>query len=154
MGDVFNQIGRRTRDLGLLTTVHPHTGTLIEKPEEIDAVLGAIDAELVGFAPDTGQIAKAGGDPLAVLRKHAKLLKHMHLKDYGGGAETDFHAGYTPVGSGVIDMPGVFDLLEQTGFDGWVMVELEPPSGDYDPKKAAEESKRYLENLLGERVAW
>ena len=154
MGEVFNEIGRRARDMGMVTAIHPHTGTLIETRAEIDAILGTVDPELVGFAPDTGQIAKGGADPVATLRDHKALLRHIHLKDYGGGKPTGY-AGYVPIGSGVIDMPAIFEILDQVSFDGWVMVELDgTPQAPRPPREAAAMSKHYLEQLLGDRADW
>jgi inosose dehydratase len=154
MGEVFNEIGRRMVEMGLVTSIHPHTGTLIETGEEIDAVLNAIDPDLVGFAPDTGQIAKGGTDPVAKLRQYVHLIRHVHLKDYAGGRKTA-HGGYAPIGSGVIDMASIFQLLEGADFDGWVNVELDgPPAPPMVSRDAAAISMGYLKGLLGERAAW
>ena len=154
MANVFNDIARQAADIGMITTVHPHTGTLIEKRSEIDAILGAVDPDLVFFAPDTGQIAKAGDDPIATLRTYKSVIRHVHLKDYGGGEETGY-AGYAPVGSGVIDMPAVFQILAEVDFDDWVSVELDTTSkAPRPPREAAAMSKRYLEELLGDRAEW
>ena len=62
MADLFSEIGRRVQDLGMVAAIHPHTGTMIETSEEIDAVMTAIDPTAVFFAPDTGQIVKGGSD--------------------------------------------------------------------------------------------
>lgn len=154
MARVFNDIARRAADLGLITALHPHTGTLIETRAEIDAILDAIDPNLVFFAPDTGQIAKAGDDPIAALQAYKRLLRHIHLKDYGGGKVTGY-AGYTPVGGGVVDIPAIFDILEETEFDDWVTVELDSTADvPRPPREAAAMSKRYLEKLLGNRAEW
>jgi inosose dehydratase len=154
MAEVFNEIGRRARDLGLMTAIHPHTGTIIETRAEIDGILTAVDPALVGFAPDTGQIAKGGSDAVAALDAYKAQIRHVHLKDYGGGAETGY-AGYTPIGSGVVDMPAIFAVLEEAAFKGWVMVELDDtPQRPRPPREAAAMSKRYLEQSLGSRAVW
>jgi inosose dehydratase len=154
MAEVFNEIGRRARDMGMVTAIHPHTGTLIETRAEIDAILYAVDPDLVGFAPDTGQIEKGGADAVATLRAHKALLRHIHLKDYGGGVATGY-AGYVPVGSGVMDMGAIFEILEEVDFRGWVVVELDgTPQAPRPPREAAAMSKHYLEALLGDRADW
>lgn len=154
MGEVFNEIGRRVKALHLVAGIHPHTGTLIETPEEIDAILAAVDPDLVGFAPDTGQIDKGGGSAIATLERHKEIIRHVHLKDYGGGGETGY-AGYEPIGSGVIDMGALFDILESVDFHGWVMVELDDtPQRPRPPREAALMSRRYLGKLLGDRAEW
>jgi inosose dehydratase len=153
MGEVFSEIGRRAQALGMVSSIHPHTGTLIETGAEIDAVLSAIDPAVVGFAPDTGQIAKGGTDPVAKLRQYGHLIRHVHLKDYAGGKETA-HAGYAPIGSGVIDMAGIFQVLEEADFAGWVNVELDgPPAPPLTSRDAAAFSLGYLKGLLRERLA-
>jgi inosose dehydratase len=154
MAEVYNEIGRRVQGMGMVAAIHPHTGTLIETREEIDAILGAVDPDLVGFAPDTGQIAKGGGDAVAALRAHKERIWHVHLKDYAGGEPTGY-AGYAPVGAGVMDMSGIFEVLEEAEFDRWISVELDgTPQAPRPPREAAAMSKRYLEQLLGERAAW
>ncbi|MHB1357783.1 MAG: sugar phosphate isomerase/epimerase family protein, partial [Anaerolineae bacterium] len=70
MGEAFNEIGRQVKAMGMMTAIHPHTGTIIETRAEIDAVLHAVDNDLVGFAPDTGQIANGGSDTVATLNDY------------------------------------------------------------------------------------
>ena len=142
------------KQIGYWVAIHPHTGPLIETRAEIDAILDAVDPSLVFFAPDTGQIAKAGDDPVAALRTYKSITRHVHLKDYGGGKDTGY-AGYVPVGSGVVDMPALFQILEEANFDGWIAVELDGTSETpRPPREAAAMSKRYLEKLLGDRAEW
>ena len=154
MGAVYTSIARRAADLGMITAIHPHTGTLVEKLSEIDSIMAAVDPGLVGLAPDTGHLMKSGNDAIATLRRHRDRIWHVHLKDYGGGSETG-HAGFAPVGEGVVDIPEVFAILEEIDYGGWVTVELNPaPSSPRPPREAAAASKRYLEKLLGERTGW
>jgi inosose dehydratase len=161
---VFNEIGRRLADMGLSTAVHPHTGTLIETREEIDAILSAVDPRLVGFAPDTGQIAKGGSEVMPVLEEYGSLISHVHLKDYTGGPlqydqagkeiDSTGYSNYLPLGMGVIDFPQVFQLMERLNFDGWVMVELDATGGfPRPPREAAQISRDYLQNTLNQQFA-
>jgi inosose dehydratase len=159
MIDTLNEIGRRTLDLGVITTFHPHTGTPVETREEIDRVMSGVDPRYVGFAPDTGQIQKGGSDALEVLRTYLSLVRHVHLKDWIGGvlqhnpdgSEVDRtgYADYVPVGSGVVDVPGIVALLDSAGYDGWWMVELDGTKrAPRPPREAAAMSKQYLDRLL------
>ncbi|MBM3187696.1 MAG: sugar phosphate isomerase/epimerase [Chloroflexi bacterium] len=154
MAAVFNGIAREVAAYGVITAIHPHTGTLIETRSEIDAIMRAVDPTLVGFAPDTGQIAKGGSDMLAVLRAYKERIWHVHLKDYAGGRETGY-VGYEAIGQGVLDIPAIFQILEGARFDKWISVELDgTPQSPRAPREAAAMSKRYLEPLLGERTGW
>lgn len=163
LASTLDEIGRRCLDLGLPACFHPHTGTPVETREEIDMLMELVDPELVFFAPDTGQIAKGGSDPLEVLGTYIGQVRHVHLKDYAGG-EVTFDAdgkeidrtgflNYVPLGDGVVDLPEVFRQLDAAGFDGWINVELDGNEEAPQPARAAaERSKQYLEKELGQRV--
>ena len=65
----------------------------------------------------------------------------MHLKD----VRLDPFA-FLPLGQGEIDFTDVLRAVHESGYDGWLLVELE--SYDGDPRDAAAASKTYLDNLL------
>lgn len=153
----LNTIGRYSAEHGVTTAFHPHTGTPVERREEIDRVLNGIDPRYVAFAPDLGQIQKGGSDPVDVVRTYRDLVKHVHLKDYVGGSvqhdasgveiDTTGYLNYVPLGKGVVDIPGIVAALD--GFDGWWMVELDgTPAAPRPPADAAAISMRYLESLV------
>jgi inosose dehydratase len=156
----FNTLGARIRDeLGLLTALHPHTGTPVETPEEIARVVEALDPRACTFGPDTGQIAQAGGDAVQVVRRYKDVVGHVHVKDYGGQPVTSRpdggtedptgYSGYVPVGSGVIDFPTMFRDLRQAGYQGWLMVELDgTPRAPRPPKEAARMSYEGLTSAV------
>src|SRR5699024_4081372 len=68
----------RARDAGLEPTFHPHACTYVETPAEIDELLARTD---VGLTLDTGHLILGGGDPLTGLRRWARRIDHLHLKD-------------------------------------------------------------------------
>lgn len=153
----LNEIGRICADLGVVACFHPHTGTPVETRDEISRVMNRIDPDLVSMAPDTGQIAKGGGDPVEVVRSYRELIKHLHLKDYVGGTSTVDWEGtqndrtgyldYVPLGDGVVDIAAILDILGPS-WSGWVMVELD--GTDKAPRPAldaAKISKRFLDRL-------
>lgn len=164
LADALNEIGSYCRIIGLATGLHPHTGTAVETRSDIDTILALLDPSLVGFAPDTGQIAKGGSDILDVLRIYRDHITHVHLKDWGGayahdanGDEIDStgYVNYEPVGSGVLDIPAILALLQEDDFGGWVDVELDTtPRAPRPPREAAAMSRRYLGQLLGDQVRW
>jgi len=155
MGEAFSEIGRRIKPLGMVAGVHPHTGTLVETEAEIAAVLNALDPAYCGFAPDTAQINKGGGDALSTMKRFKHLLRHVHFKDYAGGP-TGVYADYSPIGHGVMDMGAILDFLEELNFEGSIMVELDW-GGENPPRPAREAammSRTYLDKLLGDRAEW
>ncbi len=151
-------IGLRCADLGVKVCFHPHTGTPVETGEQIDMVMTGVDPRVVLMAPDTGQIAKGGSDPVEIVRTYRELVGHIHLKDYVGGEITFDSDGneidrtgyldYVALGDGVVDLPAIVHTLEAAGFGGWWMVELDgTPRAPRAAKEAAAISKRYLDRL-------
>ena len=165
LADALNRIGAYCREIGLAAGLHPHTGTAIETRENIETILNLVDAALIGFAPDTGQIAKGGSDILEVMRRYRNRIVHVHLKDWNGAYERDAdgkeidrsgYVNYEPIGNGILSMPEIFAILSADGgFDGWINVELDgTPRAPRPPRAAAAMSRRYLGELLGDRVPW
>lgn len=153
----LNDIGRLCADVGVIACFHPHTGTPVESREEIQQVMDRIDPAVVSMAPDTGQIAKGGADPLEVIHTYRELIRHLHLKDYVGGTSTVDWDGakndrtgyldYLPVGEGVVDIAGILAILGDD-WDGWVMVELDGTESSPRPAiDAARSSKSFLDGL-------
>lgn len=156
----LEEVGRRCQEAGVLACFHPHTGTPVETREEIDRVMTQVDPGLVFFAPDTGQIAKGGGDPVEVVRAYRERVRHLHLKDYvggttqldagGGGTDRTGWLDYVPLGQGVVDLASIAGVLEAAGYPGWWMVELDgTPNAPLAPREAAAASKQELDRLLG-----
>ena len=164
LSEALNTIGAYCREIGLLAALHPHTGTAIETGDEIDTIMELTDPALMGYAPDTGQIAKGGTDILANLRKHLNRIEHVHLKDWNGmyqkdgdGREIDRsgYANYEPVGNGVLPMPEIMDILRGTDPKIWINVELDGTSrAPRSAYEAAKMSRDYLGSLLGNEIAW
>ncbi|MDR2932083.1 MAG: sugar phosphate isomerase/epimerase [Oscillospiraceae bacterium] len=156
--NMVNEAGRRFADMGLALCYHPHTGTPIETAHEIRTLMEGVDAKVVAFAPDVGQIQKGGADAVQIVKDYLELVRHVHFKDYDGvpvkytpdGKEIDSSgfACYTPLGKGIVDLPAILDLLEMSAFDNMVMVELD--GGETVPmpqEEALTISRDYLKEL-------
>lgn len=164
LGETLNRVGRACQEVGSAAALHPHTGTPIETRADIDAIMALLDPDLVGFAPDTGQIAKGGGDVLAVMCDHHDRIVHVHLKDWNGRHERDANGreidasgylNYEPIGGGILPMPALLEPFIRDDFTGWINVELDGmPTAPRPPREAAAMSRRYLGELLGDRVPW
>jgi sugar phosphate isomerase/epimerase len=79
MAATMNEAGRIARSAGLDATMHPHWGTAAESRLEIEVLLDLLDPSLVGFAPDTGQIAKGGADPFPIMERWAERVRYVHM---------------------------------------------------------------------------
>ena len=141
----LNDYGKAVNDMGLATGLHQHTGTAVETREETYDVLNAIDTRYMHFAPDIGQAQKGGTDAAQLVKDFAKIIDHMHLKDFKGW---EHMGGYTPLGEGTVDLKSVLETMEQANPNANIMHELDGSANmPYTPRQTAEISKKYLQSI-------
>ena len=141
----LNEYGKAVTDLGLRTGLHQHTGTVVETREETYDVLNAIDTRYMHFAPDIGQAQKGGTDAAQMVKDFAKIIDHMHLKDFKGW---EHMGGYCPLGEGKVDLKSVLETMEKANPNANIMHELDGSQNmPYTPRQTAEISKKYLQSL-------
>lgn len=155
MAETMNRAGEIARAAGIQAAMHPHWGTAAESRLEIEVLLEGLDPVLVGFAPDTGQIAKGGADAGALIERWAARIRYVHLKDLSprwdemrrNGEPLRSPAGYAALGQGKIDFRPIFQSLDRVDYRGWLMAELDESE---DPALvAATQSREYLDRTLG-----
>jgi len=139
-----NAIAARAVDDGLSCSYHPNSpdGSVVRTEEDYKNFLDALDSTVVGFAPDTGHIARGGMDVVKILKTYRHLIKHVHFKDITSGG------GWTAMGAGIIDFPGIVAMLKDTGYAGWIMIEEESPEAEVDPNTATTKNGDYLQRSL------
>jgi inosose dehydratase len=120
------------RERGFEPTFHPHLGTRVQTPAEIERLLDGTDVPLL---LDTGHLTAAGGDAVAGLRDWRERINHVHLKDVHGDA-------FCELGTGDVDLRGF--LAELDGYSGWLVVEQDwvPAPGE----DAAEQIEAQVRN--------
>jgi len=127
---------------GVTLVYHHHMGTIVESPEEIDALMAATGPH-VHLLFDAGHCTFGGGDPAQVLARHVDRVSHFHAKnirrpvcDRVRAEGLSFLQGvlagaFTVPGDqdGAIDFAPLLGLLKGAGYDGWIVIEAEQ-----DPK--------------------
>ena len=136
-----NEAGRRITDAGLACTWHQHWGTLFQYPAELDALMAATDPALVGFTPDTAQLARGDFDIAATIEKYLDRTSYVHFKDLDGDRN------FIELGSGHVDFPPLAKMLTDAGFDGWIVVDLDYTS--LAPPESSRINLGYLHAELG-----
>jgi inosose dehydratase len=150
------------RDLGLSVVLHPHYGTVIERPEHVWRFLEGCETQL---CLDTGHSMVGGGDPAELAWAAAGRVGHVHLKDVDGGLVVQILSGetgyeeavrrglYKPLGEGDVDVRRVLELLEEAGYEGWyvleqdVMIDGEPDPGS-GPVHDVRKSLTFLSRVI------
>jgi inosose dehydratase len=120
---------------GLKIAYHHHMGTVIQSEAELDRLLAGVPA--LDLLLDPGHLAFAGIDPLAVARRHATRIAHVHLKSVrrevadrvrreGWSFYRAVREGvFTIPGDGMVDFPALFAELARHRYRGWLVVEAE-----------------------------
>ena len=159
--DGLSLLGKIAEEYGITLTYHHHMGTVVQTAEEIDRMMDGTDKEKVFLLFDSGHLAYCGEDYLAVLKKYADRIKHVHLKDIRPEIvkkvkeeKLSFLQGvrlgtFTVPGDGSIDFKPVFEILDKAGYKGWLLVEAEQDPAIADPFKYAVKARNYIKSLIG-----
>ena len=154
----LNRVGAILLEKGVRACFHNHVGSVIETKAEIDHLWDLIDQERVFMGPDTGHLAWGGVDVVPFCREYASAIKTMHIKDIdpyilAEGREKNWdyrtfsdHGIFTELGTGFVDFPAVFNILEGIGFEGWLIVETDVTQRP-SALISAQISRRYLADL-------
>jgi inosose dehydratase len=139
-----NEIARRAAGEGVSCTYHPNSpdGSIYRTSEDYEILLNGLAAGVIGYAPDSGHIARAGMDPLAIIKKYRERVNHVHFKDMDAGCV------WAAMGAGVLDFHGIVSFLRDTEYDGWIMVEDECHRAEVEPDAATMDNGRYIRETL------
>lgn len=123
--------------IGMRASFHPHMGSLVQSPEQLDKVMVCTRMSL---CPDTGHVVLGGGDPLEVVRKYIDRIDYIHLKD------VTKNGMFCPLGTGIIDFLPIIKTLKDCGRD--ILWAIECDGWDGDPKEGAHITYEYLKENL------
>jgi len=157
----LNGLGEIARAAGMRLCYHHHMGTGVMTRPDVDRLMAGTDPELVNLLFDTGHIAFAGDDPLALAEAHGSRIRHIHLKDVRADVVARAHAEgmsfqdaieagvFTVPGDGSIDFVPIIQALDRASFEGWLVVEAEQDPAKAAPLEYALKGRRYLQEVLG-----
>jgi inosose dehydratase len=147
-GELLTKLGKETAAVGVPLVYHHHMNSTGEKPAEIEAVLAAADPAHVGLLFDIAHYQQGGGDPIAGIKQYRKWIKVVHLKDVMTIPEPPGYR-FVELGRGRVNVKGAVAALQEIGFTGWAMVELDKPSAGETPKSSAIANRAFVEKQLG-----
>lgn len=150
--EAWKRAGAHLRELadlaaaqGLTLVVHPHVGTVLETAADVERALAYTD---VPWCFDTGHLLIGGVDPSAFVRDHGSRIGHVHLKDVDLPLAQRVRRGelsliqatqqglFRPLGDGDAGIDEVLRLLDDVGYERWLVLEQdiaitgsEPPAG-------------------------
>jgi sugar phosphate isomerase/epimerase len=122
--------------------------------EEIEQILERVGSEALKVNFDTGNTLRMMEDPVAAARRLGTYTVATHTKDVDAcrhvRPEEWYFFSSVPVGTGLIDMPGVVRALKDSGYEGVLAVESDHHKDNQDEDKLVEQSIAYLKKLLAE----
>ena len=113
----LNAAGETCRRFGLRLSFHNHRHELAHDAEEIRTVLDATDPELVSLLLDVGHPFPAKWPVTRIVREYGSRIAGFHLRDTTAGDEVMF-------GTGEFDFTELGGVLRETGWKGWLIVEV------------------------------
>ena len=149
---------------GLPIAFHGHAETHVETTGQLETFLQDTDPDRVSLCLDTGHHAFCGGDAASFLRRHHDRVSYMHFKNVDRAMldrvgsqdiplETATEMGvFSTLSDGMIDYGEVAEVLRETEYDGWVIVEndMRKPTGDQS-LVMARNAREYLREIgIGE----
>jgi sugar phosphate isomerase/epimerase len=121
--------------------VEPEPNLLIENSDEFLQFIKDFDSAYIGLNFDIGHFVCVNEDPSKLVSRLSEYIHHFHLADI----KNRVHNHLIP-GIGSIDFKEVIKAINDTGYDGFITVELYPYKDN--PSDAALQSYNYIMDLL------
>jgi inosose dehydratase len=141
-----NKLGAALRDRGMRLWLHHHNPEMAENAREWRHLLRNTDSELAGICVDVDWVARGGQDPMTILKEAGERLVSLHLRNSRQGVWTE------SLDEGDYDYPAIAAWLKETGFRGYLVVELAHEKGTRITRPLEENlrlSRIYAEKVFG-----
>ena len=158
----MNKLGKIAKEeYDIALTFHHHMGTVVQTAAEVERMMEGTDPEYVSLLFDTGHFAYCGEDPLEMVKKYVNRIKHVHLKDIRPEIvekvkkeNLSFLDGvrlgtFTIPGDGCIDFDPIFKVLEDAGYEGYMLVEAEQDPAKANPLEYAMRARKFIAEKTG-----
>jgi hydroxypyruvate isomerase len=103
----------------LLEPINTHDvpGFFVSRSPDAVAIIDEVGAGNLGLQCDLYHTVMMGDDPAAILERCRPAIRHIQFADAPGRHEP---------GTGTIDFPSLFALIDRLGYAGWVSAEYRP----------------------------
>ena len=160
--DGLNRLGKVSLEkYGVALTFHHHMGTVVQTAAETDRLMAGTNPAYVSLLFDSGHFAYCGEDPVEQVRKHARRIKHVHLKDIRADVVERVRAeklsflegvrqgAFTIPGDGCVDFDPIFACLASAGYEGYMVVEAEQDPAKANPLEYAIRARKFIREHSG-----
>ncbi len=143
--DVLDLVVAKVRETGIKVAIHTHGPDLPDLFPDIRVVVEKVgDPSLgIGCCMDLAHSYRYGEDPARDIRKYAKWIWDIHIKD----VTLPSKAGVAKeMGRGGMDIPAIVKSLRKIGYQGVISIEYE--GSEYNPTPAVAETAGYLRGVM------
>lgn len=146
LAEVMNEIGAKTKEIGIQATYHNHMDQFGETPEEVELLVQHMDPSKIKLLLDVAHYFQGGGNPAEAVLKYKMVLYSLHVKDV---RQTEPRYRFVELGQGKVNLEEVFANLDKIKFKGFAIVELDAvPDAGKTPFSCAETSKEFLKTRI------
>lgn len=157
----LDRLGALAVSCGFRLCYHHHMGTVVQTAAETEYLMEHTTPGRVWLCYDTGHFTFAGEDPVAVLKKYADRVGHVHLKDMRlpvvkqardegwSFLQAVRNGAFTVPGDGGVQFDEVFRVLAASGYQGWLLVEAEQDPAKADPLEYAMKARTFIHEKTG-----
>ena len=118
----LNEVAETAEEVGVDVLVEPEPDLMIETSDQFLDLMDRVDSPRVGCNFDAGHFFCVGEDPAELVEKLDAYAGHYHLEDI----PADRTHEHTQLGEGGLDIDGFLSAVVDSGYDGYVTVELYP----------------------------
>lgn len=159
----FNEMAKLAEEKGMKLACHHHMGTGIQTEEEVNRFMDMTN-DNVYLLFDSGHFLYSEGNQEAginTLKKYINRTAHVHLKDVRTEIvekvrkeKLSFLDGvrlgaFTVPGDGAINFEPIFKILEESNYEGWIVVEAEQDPAKANPLEYALKARQYIREKTG-----
>jgi len=126
----LRDFSNRAEKVGIISALHNELRSSVETQDEIEKALEAIPA--LKLCIDTAHGAGAGVDANGLIEKYRRRVALIHLKDLKNKlpkSQIRFKRDFVNAGEGVLELKSVVKKLEEVGYKGQLMLEIEALEG-------------------------
>lgn len=159
----YNCLAQLAEEKGMKVCLHHHMGTGIQTPEEVKIFMEGTK-ENVYLLFDSGHIYYSENSQEAtenLLKTYIDKIVHIHLKDVrkevveqirqekGSFLQGVKRGTFTVPGDGCIDFKPLFQMIEQSNYAGYMVVEAEQDPAVANPFEYAVKARKFIKEMTG-----
>lgn len=159
----YNRLAQLAEEKGMKVCLHHHMGTGIQTPEEVKIFMEGTK-ENVYLLFDSGHIYYSENSQEAtenLLKTYIDKIVHVHLKDVrkevverirqekGSFLQGVKRGTFTVPGDGCIDFKPLFQIIEQSNYAGYMVVEAEQDPAIANPFEYAVKARKFIKEMTG-----